>query len=388
MPIYLDHAATTPVRPEVVALVAERLSNFGNPSSVHKFGQDARRQLEQAREEIARAINCDRNEVIFTSGGTEADNLAIKGLFASRNSDAERPVVISVGTEHHAVLEPMEWLEGARGAEFVTIPVNHAGVLELGWLEGYLAENSERVALISTMWANNETGVVNDVPAVAELGARYGVPVHSDAVAAMGHVPVDFAASGLAAMTFTGHKLGAPVGIGALIVGRRTKLLSLFQGGSQERNLRPGTQDAVGAAALALATTIAVDTTVDEAVRLRALKQALISGVRAAVPDAIVVGDQAHSLPNIVNFVFPGCAGDSVLFLLDANGVAISNGSACSAGVTSASHVLTAMGFDVKLASGCVRVSMGYTTTQADIDGFLAALPEAVARAKKAGFTL
>jgi cysteine desulfurase len=386
--IYLDHAATTPVRSEVIALVSERLAGFGNPSSVHRFGQDARRQLEQAREEIAAAINCDRNEVIFTSGGTEADNLAIKGLFESRNKDASRPIVISVGTEHHAVLEPMEWLEGARSAEFVTIPVNKHGILELGWLDGYLAENGERVALISAMWANNETGVVNDIPAVAALGTKYGVPVHSDAVAAMGHTPVDFAASGLAAMSFTGHKLGAPVGIGALIVGRRTKLLSLFQGGSQERNLRPGTQDGVGAAALALATNLAVSTQVEETVRLREIKSALVSGVLELVPDAIVVGDQEHSLPNIVNFVFPGCAGDSVLFLLDAQGVAISNGSACSAGVTSASHVLTAMGFETKLASGCVRVSMGYTSTRADIDGFLAALPEAVARAKKAGFTL
>lgn len=388
MPIYLDHAATTPVRSEVIALVGERLAGFGNPSSVHKFGQDARRQLEQAREEIAAAINCDRNEVIFTSGGTEADNLAIKGLFESRNQDAKRPIVISVGTEHHAVLEPMEWLEGARGAEFVTIPVNKHGVLELGWLDGFLTENSDRVALISAMWANNETGVINDIPALAALGAKYGVPVHSDAVAAMGHTPVDFAASGLAAMTFTGHKLGAPVGIGALIVGRRTKLLSLFQGGSQERNLRPGTQDGVGAAALALATNLAVVTQAAESVRLREFKQALIEGVLQVVPDAIVVGDQDHSLANIVNFVFPGCAGDSVLFLLDAQGVAISNGSACSAGVTSASHVLTAMGFETKLASGCVRVSMGYTTQRSDIDGFLAALPEAVARAKKAGFTL
>jgi len=386
--IYLDHAATTPVRSEVIALISERLAGFGNPSSVHRFGQDARRQLEQAREEIAAAINCDRNEVIFTSGGTEADNLAIKGLYESRNKEASRPIVISVGTEHHAVLEPMEWLEGARGAEFVTIPVNKHGILELGWLDGYLAENGERVALISAMWANNETGVINDIPAVAALGAKYGIPVHSDAVAAMGHTPVDFAASGLAAMSFTGHKLGAPVGIGALIVGRRTKLLSLFQGGSQERNLRPGTQDGVGAAALALATNLAVSTQVEETVRLREIKSALVSGVLELVPDAIVVGDQDHSLPNIVNFVFPGCAGDSVLFLLDAQGVAISNGSACSAGVTSASHVLTAMGFETKLASGCVRVSMGYTTTRADIDGFLAALPEAVARAKKAGFTL
>lgn len=388
MGIYLDHAATTPVRPQVIELVAQQLSNFGNPSSVHHFGQNARKRLEQARETIAAALNCDRNEVIFTSGGTEANNLAIKGLFEARNTDAARPIIISVGTEHHAVLEPMEWLEGARGAHFETIPVNHSGVLETGWLEGYLEQNAPLVAFISAMWANNETGVISDVPAICKIAAQYGIPVHSDAVAAIGHTSVDFAASGLAAMTFTGHKLGAPVGAGALIVGRRTKLSSLFQGGSQERNLRAGTQDALGAEALALATKLAVETQASESVRLRALKLMLIDGVKAIDPTAIVVGDSQHSLANITNFVFPGCAGDSVLFLLDAQGVAISNGSACSAGVTSASHVLLAMGYETKLASGCVRVSFGHTTTQTDVEEFLAALPDALVRAKKAGFTL
>ena len=388
MSSYLDHAATTPVRPQVVELVAASLSSLGNPSSVHGFGQAAKAQLEQAREDIALALGCDRNEVVFTSGGTEANNLAIKGLYSQRNKALARPIIVSVGTEHHAVLEPIEWLVATAGAQLVTIPVHRDGQLELGWLAGFLAENSHRVALISVMWANNETGLIADIAEIAAIGERFEVPVHTDAVAAVGHVSVNFAASGVATLSLTGHKLGAPAGIGALLVARSAKLQSQLHGGSQERNLRPGTQDVVGARALALAVNLAASEVATETLRLRQLRDRLVAGVLLAVPDAIEVSAGAHTLPNIVDFIFPGCAGDSLLFLLDGSKVAVSNGSACSAGVTSASHVLLAMGFSEHESSACVRLSMGYTSTISDVDEFLAALPEAHSRAKKAGFTL
>jgi cysteine desulfurase len=394
MAIYLDHAATTPVRDSVIALYAQQLQAIGNPSSVHGFGQRSRQIVEQAREDIAKAINCDRNEVIFTSGGTESDNLAIKGIFASRNQGIEsidglpaRSIVISSGAEHHAVIEPIEWLVAERGAQAVWIPLDVNGQPDLAWLESFLAANAERVALISLMWANNETGAVTNIPAVTALAAKFDVPVHSDAVATLGHYPIEFAASGLAAMSITGHKIGAPVGRGALIVGRKTKLQSLLQGGSHERGLRAGTMDAAGSAAFASAVVLAVGELNQNTALWRELQQQLIDGVKTVAPETVVVAQGGEHLYNITNLIFEGCSGDSMLFMLDSAGVAVSNGSACNAGVTSASHVLVSLGFTERQASSCVRVSFGHLTTAPDIDALLAALPTAIERAKKAGFT-
>lgn len=387
MAIYLDHAATTPVRPEVIELYAAELAGVGNPSSVHGFGQKARQTVEQAREDIARAIHCDRNEVIFTSGGTESDNLAIKGIFAQRNTDASRPIVISSGAEHHAVIEPIEWLVHERGARAEWVPLDSSGQPDLVWLGEFLGEQGAEVALISLMWANNETGAVTDISAVTALAAEHGIPVHSDAVATLGHHQIDFAASGLAAMSITGHKIGSPVGRGALIVGRRTKLQSLLQGGAHERGLRAGTMDAAGSAAFARAVELAVAELPANVGRWAALQERLIAGVRAVEPNVVVVAESVPRLRNITNLIFEGCSGDSVLFMLDSAGIAISNGSACNAGVTSASHVLLSLGYDQRMASSCVRVSFGRLTSEQDIDGFLAALPTALERAKKAGFT-
>lgn len=394
MAVYLDHAATTPVRESVIELFAQHLHDIGNPSSVHGFGQRSRQIVEQAREDIAKAINCDRNEVIFTSGGTESDNLAIKGIFASRNQGLEsidglpaRSIVISSGAEHHAVIEPIEWLVAERGAHAEWIPLDLNGQPDLVWLENFLAVNAERVALISLMWANNETGAVTNIPEVTSLASRFDVPVHSDAVATLGHFEVDFAASGLAAMSITGHKIGAPVGRGALIVGRKTKLQSLLQGGSHERGLRAGTMDAAGSAALAAAVTLAVGELDQNLALWQELQQRLIDGVRRVAPETVVVAKAGRHLFNITNLIFDGCSGDSMLFMLDSAGVAVSNGSACNAGVTSASHVLVSLGFTERQASSCVRVSFGHQTTAADIDALLAALPTAIERAKKAGFT-
>lgn len=396
MAIYLDHAATTPVRPEVIELYADQLAGVGNPSSVHGFGQKARQTVEQAREDIARAILCDRNEVIFTSGGTESDNLAIKGIYAQRNADGKpdatsgslaRPIVISSGAEHHAVIEPIEWLVHERGARAEWVPMGIDGSPDLEWLADFLVQHGSEVALISLMWANNETGALTNIPAVTALAAQYGIPVHSDAVATLGHHPIDFAASGLAAMSITGHKIGAPVGRGALIVGRKTKLQSLLQGGAHERGLRAGTMDAAGSAAFARAVQLAVAELPSNLNRWRELQNRLVAGVREVAPDAQLVAEAGSRLANITNIIFEGCSGDSVLFMLDSAGVAISNGSACNAGVTSASHVLLSLGYNQRLASSCVRVSFGRETSEEEIDGFLEALPTALERAKKAGFT-
>lgn len=392
MPVYLDHAASTPMRGEVRELLLAALAESGNPSSVHGFGQRAKLRLEEARDRIAGALGCDRAEVIFTSGGTEANNLAVFGLFEARNKSGERPIILCLGTEHHAVLEAAEFLESERGAEVHLIPVNTSGQPDLVWLSEALEVFGDRVALVSAILANNETGTVLDISAVTAVCKRLQIPVHSDAVAAVGHCQINFSESGLSTMALTGHKIGGPVGIGALIVGRSVALKQQLRGGSQERNLRPGTQDVAGAEALALAVELSVAELAQNRAHWEALRGRLIAGVVAAVPDAVLVGESADSpvgvrLSNIVDVVFPGCAGDSLLFMLDSAGVAISNGSACSAGVTSASHVLVALGYSNRDAASCVRVSFGRETTGADIDAFLAALPSAHAKAKLAGFT-
>ena len=384
MAVYLDNAATTPIRREVLEVLTSHLGVVGNPSAVNSFGQAARRLVEEAREEIARAVNANRNEVIFLSGGTEADNLAIKGLFEARNKDASRPLVISVATEHHAVVEAVEYLE-KHGAETWWIPVDSRGVLNLEALADFLAVRGGDVSLISAMWANNETGVVTDIPALVALASAHGIPVHSDAVAAFGHVPVDFAASGLAALSITAHKIGGPVGIGALLVSRATELGAQIHGGGHERGMRSGTLNAAGAKAFGKAASIAVAELAEESSRFSALTAQVVAGVLEIAPEARFSRGDADGLPNNAHFTFAGCSGDSLLFLLDQAGVAVSNGSACQAGVAAASHVLLAMGRDEAEASGCLRITLGWQNTPSDIDALLKALPQALAGARKAG---
>ena len=370
----------------MLAVYTEALTGVGNPSAVNKFGQDVRNVLEAARESLASTVGANRSEVIFTSGGTESDNLAIKGLYWQRQAEhSDRKVIITAGTEHHGVLDPIYWLEDHQGAETVLVPVDERGVFELEWLAKYLEQNSQRVALISLMWVNNETGVIADIPAITALASKYGVPVHSDAVAAFGHIPIDFAASGLAAMSITAHKIGGPVGSGALIVGRSVKLTSLVHGGGQERGMRSGTMDAAGATSFALAAELACAEINSETQRLAGLAERLVAGVKAGVPDVVVSRGDAPGLPGTVHFTFPGCSADSLIFLLDAAGVSVSAGSACTAGVNRPSHVLLAMGRSEDEATGALRITLGYTTTEADIDAFLTAFPGAHQAAKKAG---
>ncbi len=359
---------------------------MGNPSSVHKFGQDARNSLEAARESLAASVGANRSEIIFTSGGTESDNLAIKGLFWQRNAEEpSRKVIITAGTEHHGVLDPVYWLVDHQGAELALIPVNSQGEFDLDWLDDFLAKRGSEVALISLMWANNETGVIADIGRITELAKRQGIPVHSDAVAAFGHTPVDFARSGLAAMSISAHKVGGPVGSGALVVGRSVKLTSLVHGGGQERSMRSGTMDAAGAHAFALAADLAIRELASETARLNLLREQLVDGVLKISPDAIFSRGEAAGLAGTAHFTFAGCSADSMIFLLDAAGISVSAGSACTAGVNRPSHVLLAMGRTEDEATGALRITLGYTTTADEVKLFLEAFPAVYAAAKKAG---
>ena len=386
MTIYLDYAATTPLRKEVFDCYVGFLQQLGNPSSVHSSGQKVRRVLEEARESLARSVDCNRNEVIFTSGGTESDNLAIKGLYWQRKAEEpQRNIIISAGTEHHAVIDPIEWLEKHDGAEIIWLPVDSEGVIDLDFLATFLTEKADLVAVITLMWANNETGVITDIPRVVEIANQYGIPVHSDAIAAFGHLPLSFKDSGLAAMSLSAHKIGGPVGAGALLVSRATKLVSLVHGGGQERGMRSGTMNAPVAKAFALAAEIAVSELDAEMQRLAKLRDYLVSEVQSIAPVAKHTGSKAQRMPHNAHFTFEGCSGDSLLFLLDQQGICVSTGSACQAGVNSPSHVLVAMGRSERDANGCLRMTLGQESTQEDIDFFLKALPSALEGALKAG---
>jgi len=388
MTVYLDYAATAPLRKEVLECFTEHLQNLGNPSSVHSSGQMIRRALEEARESVARSVDCNRSEVIFTAGGTESDNLAIKGLYWERNSDGNvRPLIVTSGTEHHASIDPMEWLENHDGAEIIWLPVDYQGIIDFDFFEKFLEENHKRVALVNLMWANNETGVVTDMAKVVAIAKKYDIPVHSDAIAAFGHIPVSFADSGLNTMSISAHKVGGPVGAGALIVSRSTKLVSIIHGGGQERGMRSGTMNAPVAKAFALAAELAVAELEAETKRLSSLRDRLVRGVLALSPLAHHTASESKRMPHNAHFTFEGCSGDSLLFLLDQQGVCVSVGSACQAGVNGPSHVLVAMGRTEREALGCIRMTLGKDSTDADIDAVLAALPKALDGAARAGLT-
>ena len=377
VPVYLDHAATTPILPEALAAFTDALGTVGNPSSIHSAGQRARMLLEDGRAAVAASLGADPVEVVFTSGGTESINLAVKGLFWARQRDRRRPRIVVPAGEHHATVDTVDWLERHEGAVVDVVPLDAEGRVDLAGLEARLA-SADDVALVTFLWANNEVGTMQPVERIVALAHAAGVPVHSDAVAAYGQVPVDFAASGLDALSVSAHKIGGPVGVGALVLGRRAVVEPLIHGGGQQRQVRSGTQDAPAAAAFGVA---AAAPHAD----VRHLRDRLVDGVRAAVPSAVLMGDPVDRLPNNAHFTFPGCEGDSLLFLLDAAGVAVSTGSACQAGVPEASHVLLAMGLSEDDARGALRITLGHTSTEQDVDAFLAALPVAVERAGAAG---
>jgi cysteine desulfurase len=390
MTVYLDHAATTPILPEAAVAMTAQLGSVGNANSLHASGRAARRVVEESRETIARALGCRPGEVVFTSGGTEADNLALKGLFWSRRgSDPARTRILSSAVEHHAVLDPLHWLAEEEDAQVELIGVDALGRLDLDALRASIEADSGSVALVSVMWANNEVGTVQPIAEVVAIAHEHGIPVHTDAVQAVGQVPVDFAASGVDAMTVTGHKIGGPYGVGALLVRREVQLTALLHGGGQERDVRSGTIDAPAIAGFATACELAVKHQPALATELGALRDRLVDGVRAQVPEAAYNGDPVsdveHRLPGNAHLTFPGCEGDSLLMLLDARGIECSTGSACDAGVPQASHVLLAMASSEEFARSSLRFSLGHTSVEADVDALLEAIGPVVERARAAG---
>ncbi len=395
MTVYLDHAATSPMPPAVLDAYVAALRVVGNPSSIHGPGQAARELLESGRDAVAASVGADPAEIVLTGGGTESVNLALKGLFWARNANRAageprpRPRIVVPDAEHHATIDAAAWLEAHEGAVVDRIPVDDLGRIRLDALADVLDERADAVALVTALWANNEVGTVQPVREIAALAARHGVPLHLDAIAAYGQLPIDVRAlDGLAALSLAAHKIGGPVGIGALYLARTATVEPLLHGGAQQR-ARSGTQDAAGAAAFGVAAGRAASAIAERAERIAALRDRLVAGIRAAVPDAVLRGDPdpAGRLPSNAHLTFPGCDGDALLFLLDVAGFAVSTGSACAAGVSEPSHVLAAMGIPEDVARGALRFTLGEDTTPDEIDALVAALPGVVAQARAAGLS-
>ena len=383
--VYLDHAATTDVLPAAIDAMVQQMRAGGNPSSLHATGRDARATVEYARERIARAVGCDAAEVIFTSGGTEADNLAVKGMYwKRRETDPARRRILVSSIEHHAVEETCEWLQKAEGAVIDWIPVDSQGLVDPESVRELIAQNPADVALVTVMWANNEVGTVQPIQDIAAIASEYGIPMHTDAVQAFGAVPVNFRNSGVDTMAISGHKIGGSMGIGAVL-----------HGGGQERSVRSGTIDAPAIAGFAEAAVHVIEHLEEESIRIAALRNELIAAVQAVIPQAHLSGIDPTTeafpgekrLPANAHFTFEGAEGDTILFLLDMQGIQTSTGSACNAGVTRPSHVLLAMGLDEDTARSAQRFTLGHSSTGEDIARLLTALPEAYAQAAKAGLS-
>ena len=384
--VYLDHAATSPMYPAAIEAMTVALSTVGNASSLHTTGRTARRRMEESRELIAAKLGARPSEVIFTAGGTERDNLAVKGIYwARRDAEPCHRRIVTTAVEHHAVLDAVNWLVDHEGAEVTWLPTAADGSVSAAALREALQRHDGNVALASVMWANNEVGTIMPIDELAAVAAEFDVPMHSDAVQAVGQLPVVFAASQLSAMSVAAHKFGGPPGMGALLLRRDVGCVSLSHGGGQERDIRSGTPDVAGAVGMATAMQLAVDGLEANGARLRVLRDRLIDGVLAGVEDTRLNGAHgARRLPGNAHFTFDGCEGDALLMLLDANGIECSTGSACTAGVPQPSHVLLAMGADAASARGSLRLSLGHNSVEADVDAALRVLPAAVARARQA----
>jgi cysteine desulfurase len=387
---YLDHAATTPMIPEAMAAMSEQLQALGNPSSLHASGRSARRVVEEARERVAQALGARPSDVVFTAGGTEADNLAVKGLWwARRKDDQRRTRVLVSAIEHHAVLDPLHWLEAEEGATVEYLPVDRVGRVDVDAVRRSIATDPGSVAFVAVMWANNEVGTVQPIEQIVQIASEHEIPVHTDAVQAVAQLPVDFAASGVDSLAVSAHKLGGPMGTGALLVRREVQLVPVLHGGGQERDVRSGTLNVAGIAGMAEAIELAVKRQPEHAADSAKLRDDLVARVREQVPDVMLNGDPDpaidHRLPCNAHLTFPGCEGDLLLMLLDAQGIECSTGSACSAGVPQASHVLQAMGCDDALARASLRFSLGRGSSAADVDHLVEAIGPAVERARAAG---
>ncbi|CAN2185845.1 NifS Cysteine sulfinate desulfinase/cysteine desulfurase and related enzymes [Candidatus Nanopelagicaceae bacterium] len=370
MSVYLDHAATTPMFDVAIDAMNSALRKLGNPSSLHTEGRSTRKDVEDAREKIALAVGCLASEVIFTGSGTEADNAAIKGLFWH----SDKKVILVSSIEHHAVLDPAHWLAEHEGAELIQIPVNTDGVIDLDFVRKTVAVRGSEIALISVMHSNNETGVIQPIAEIVK--AAGDIPVHCDAVQSFTKVPLSFKDLGLFAMTISGHKVGGPLGIGALILRRAVEIPALLHGGGQERDIRSGTLNAPSIVAFAFA----VEAKLYDAKKIAALRDSFEVGVLAARPDAVINGKSAPRLPGISNITFPGTQSDSLLLLMDSEKVSCSTGAACTAGVHRPSHVLMAMGLSDVVSQSSLRFSFGTTNTEADVAYALSVLPTVIER--------
>ncbi len=387
MSTYLDHAATTPLLDCARDAMVGALGSTGNASSLHRAGRASRRRVEESREVIAAAIGVTPSEVIFTAGGTEADNLAIKGLWWARSGqDPARRRVLATRIEHHAVLDPVHWLGEHEGAEVVWLDVDSEGRVDPGQVRAELEAYPGQTALVAVMWANNEIGTVQPIGEISAACAAAGVPLHVDAVQALGSIPVD--ATLPSTLAISAHKLGGPLGVGALIARRGLELTPLTHGGGQERQVRSGTLDVPAVMGFAAAVDHVLGDLPEQSARMAGLRDGLLAGVVALAPDAIINGARGGTdtrLPGNAHMSFPGCESDALLMLLDAGGVEASTGSACTAGVPEPSHVLLAMGVDPVLARSSLRFSLGRSSTGDDVDALLAALPAALTRARRAG---
>ncbi len=370
MSVYLDHAATTPMFDVAIDAMNSALRKLGNPSSLHTEGRSTRKDVEDAREKSALAVGCLASEVIFTGSGTEADNAAIKGLFWH----SDKKVILVSSIEHHAVLDPAHWLAEHEGAELIQIPVNTDGVIDLDFVRKTVAERGSEIALISVMHSNNETGVIQPIADIVTIAGE--IPVHCDAVQSFTKVPLSFKDLGLFAMTISGHKVGGPLGIGALILRRAVEIPALLHGGGQERDIRSGTLNAPSIVAFASA----VEAKLYDAKKIAALRDSFEVGVLAARPDAVINGKSAPRLPGISNITFPGTQSDSLLLLMDSEKVSCSTGAACTAGVHRPSHVLMAMGLTDVVSQSSLRFSFGTTNTEADVAYALSVLPTVIER--------
>lgn len=382
---YLDNAATTAILPEALEVLYQEAATVGNASSLHGAGRRARKIVEESRERIAAAVGAKPQEVIFTASGTEANNLAVKGMFWQAQNESEAKSGISSSpVEHHAILDPLEWLERESGAQLHLAQVDLNGVINPESVAEIMSEHGATISFATYMHSNNEVGALQPVAELAAIAREHQIPIHTDAVQSFGKVPLHFADLGVDAMTISGHKIGGPLGVAALIAKKTLELTPLLHGGGQEREVRSGTLHTPAIAAFATAAEISQAKLHANSERIRSLRARLIAGITQTVSDVRLNGG-ANTLPGIAHFTFDGAEGDALLLLLDAQGVQCSTGSACSAGIAQPSHVLLAMGMAPKIARSSIRFSIGPSTTEAEIDRAISVIGEVVSRARAAG---
>jgi len=379
---YLDNAATTAMLPEALEVMYRESASVGNASSLHGAGRRARRVVEESREKLAAAVGAKPQEIIFTASGTEANNLAVKGLYW--RAGASKKAIVSTPIEHHAILDPLEWLEREHSVTLHMAEVDSHGTTKVDSIAQLLSEYQKEISFVTVMHSNNEVGALQPVAEIAAISREYEIPIHTDAVQSFGKVPLDFGKLGVSALTISGHKIGGPLGVAALVAKKDLELTPLLHGGGQERDVRSGTLHTPAIAAFATAAELSQQRLQINADRIRSMRARLINGVTAAVEDVKVNGGE-NTLPGIAHFTFVGAEGDALLLLLDAQGVQCSTGSACSAGIAQPSHVLIAMGMAPKIARSSIRFSIGTTTSEKDIDKAISVISEVVSRARAAG---